>query len=898
MPRENVDNQVQNLLKKALPLIDSSKDRETFTELVKEYTRNYNVRLLVEGLNNIINCPVRFDLYDDVRSVILPQQQMEYNLRTPYVTHRPRVVRLSRKEGTSFGFAVRGGKEHGTGIYVSAVEPDSEADRQGLRVGDQLLRINGLSVEKAIHREVSSIIKSRATLALKVKSAGMIPIRDKKSDHLSWRIVDSESQGPFPVTPKQSKDSSVIEAKLVIHLLGTDSVGCSVIKGPPDRPGIFVQSSREGGPAYAAGIRPGDEVMSLNGKVLSNMDFDEVNKELKSSRHLTLVIRKGVACDLVFADFCGSDSGRGSGDGTTPSPVINERKRLSFVSEEEVLSESTNPVLRRSVSVDRNIDWVAVEEEWESAEELEFMGVHSPQYLGTRSLCKTNSSSSSNFDVQIEIEKIRLEEEKRRLKIEKSIIEEEKRLLKEEKRNLELLKRSLSQGSVLDIFDDREEHGCINKETNMKQETDKITNKIPKEQHQKLLEEFRHVREKMFCNDNNPPKSQVLEKEVFIVTKQELDVIVPKQVQFQESVPAERPIQIEKEVVLRTLSAPPVPPPLPTDRPLRRVSAPTRIYLSKPTTSSPDLVDPFATPEKMPPPPQPPSTYFDSFKKSKSTVQISFGEYPNPGQLPPPTKLEFLPPKEMSEFKSGEAHTQNMLKEELSETLSRSKLKQRMSAYMISGEDGPDTTADKNKRSVNGTHKEAAEPKAQSECKTTSSNYIANQNGSQPYNQKMSINKTAKIAEKTVSTSSLEQQNGAQQQGQLIQEVLQKFKKNEGRLLSRTGELKVSKLKNDDNKNSNLKPKSGADENVSLKQNGIEATTSALRSSRGIEKGSENTVKNRPELKDLVPKVDISNFKIQTYDSSSTPHVKELAGKFENGVLKKSGEKVTIIIKK
>ena len=64
---------------------------------------------------------------------------MEYNLRTPYVTHRPRVVRLSRKEGTSFGFAVRGGKEHGTGIYVSAVEPDSEADRQGLRVGNHFI---------------------------------------------------------------------------------------------------------------------------------------------------------------------------------------------------------------------------------------------------------------------------------------------------------------------------------------------------------------------------------------------------------------------------------------------------------------------------------------------------------------------------------------------------------------------------------------------------------------------------------------------------------------------------------------------------------------------------------------------------------------------------------------
>jgi hypothetical protein len=32
------------------------------------------------------------------------------------------------------GFSVRGGREHGTGFFVSHVEPASEAQRQGLRV--------------------------------------------------------------------------------------------------------------------------------------------------------------------------------------------------------------------------------------------------------------------------------------------------------------------------------------------------------------------------------------------------------------------------------------------------------------------------------------------------------------------------------------------------------------------------------------------------------------------------------------------------------------------------------------------------------------------------------------------------------------------------------------------
>lgn len=62
-------------------------------------------------------------------------------------TNRIRTVRLVRplhhnlpppsltcKHGPSLGFSVRGGREHGTGFFVSHVEPASEAHRQGLRV--------------------------------------------------------------------------------------------------------------------------------------------------------------------------------------------------------------------------------------------------------------------------------------------------------------------------------------------------------------------------------------------------------------------------------------------------------------------------------------------------------------------------------------------------------------------------------------------------------------------------------------------------------------------------------------------------------------------------------------------------------------------------------------------
>ena len=38
------------------------------------------------------------------------------------------------RHGPSLGFSVRGGREHGTGFFVSLVEPGSEAHRQGLKV--------------------------------------------------------------------------------------------------------------------------------------------------------------------------------------------------------------------------------------------------------------------------------------------------------------------------------------------------------------------------------------------------------------------------------------------------------------------------------------------------------------------------------------------------------------------------------------------------------------------------------------------------------------------------------------------------------------------------------------------------------------------------------------------
>lgn len=49
---------------------------------------------------------------------------------------RVRVVRLlrPRRSAPAFGFSLRGGKEYGTGFFISKVEFNSEAHLQGLKV--------------------------------------------------------------------------------------------------------------------------------------------------------------------------------------------------------------------------------------------------------------------------------------------------------------------------------------------------------------------------------------------------------------------------------------------------------------------------------------------------------------------------------------------------------------------------------------------------------------------------------------------------------------------------------------------------------------------------------------------------------------------------------------------
>uniref|UniRef100_A0A8C4I2R8 Lin-7 homolog C (C. elegans) n=1 Tax=Dicentrarchus labrax TaxID=13489 RepID=A0A8C4I2R8_DICLA len=83
----------------------------------------------------------------------------------------PRVVELPKTE-EGLGFNIMGGKEQNSPIYISRIIPGGIADRHGgLKRGDQLLSVNGVSVEGEHHEKAVELLKAaQGTVKLVVRT--------------------------------------------------------------------------------------------------------------------------------------------------------------------------------------------------------------------------------------------------------------------------------------------------------------------------------------------------------------------------------------------------------------------------------------------------------------------------------------------------------------------------------------------------------------------------------------------------------------------------------------------------------------------------------------------------------------------------------------------------------
>ncbi|XP_048414713.2 whirlin isoform X2 [Stegostoma tigrinum] len=219
-----------------------------------------------------------------------------------------RQVTLKRnKTNEGLGFSIRGGAEHGVGIYVSLVEQNSLAEKEGLRVGDQILRVNDKVFDKVTHGEAVKVLKGSKKLILSVHSVGRIPGGYITNHVYTW--VDPLGRSVSPPSNllehksntrrmKESEKKSNLqllrdgdEKKVNLVLDDGKSLGLMIRGGAEYALGIYITGVDQGSAAESTGLKVGDQIIEVNGRSFLNIPHDEAVKILKSSRHLMMTIK-------------------------------------------------------------------------------------------------------------------------------------------------------------------------------------------------------------------------------------------------------------------------------------------------------------------------------------------------------------------------------------------------------------------------------------------------------------------------------------------------------------------------------------------------------------------------------------------------------------------------------
>ncbi|XP_046724443.1 whirlin isoform X3 [Silurus meridionalis] len=219
-----------------------------------------------------------------------------------------RQVTLKRhKSNEGLGFSIRGGSEHGVGIYVSLVEPGSMAEKEGLRVGDQILKVNDKVFDRFTHADAVKVLKGSKKLCMSVRSMGRIPGGYVTNHVYTWVDPQGRSVSPPPdllehrsatLTRNQGQQRSHMqllqdgdEKKVNLVLDDGRSLGLMIRGGAEYALGIYITGVDQGSAAECGGLKVGDQILEVNGRSFLSIPHDEAVRVLKASRHLMMTVK-------------------------------------------------------------------------------------------------------------------------------------------------------------------------------------------------------------------------------------------------------------------------------------------------------------------------------------------------------------------------------------------------------------------------------------------------------------------------------------------------------------------------------------------------------------------------------------------------------------------------------
>uniref|UniRef100_A0A8C5WLT8 Whirlin n=1 Tax=Leptobrachium leishanense TaxID=445787 RepID=A0A8C5WLT8_9ANUR len=225
----------------------------------------------------------------------------------PSASEVRQVILKRNRSQEGLGFSIRGGVEHGIGIYVSLVEPGSLAEHEGLKVGDQILKANGRTLDKVSHGDAVKALRGSQKLVLSVLSCGRIPGGHVSSHIYTWidpqgRSVSPPGGSPIRQSPttagheKEKRSNLQLlqdgdERKVNLILREGSSLGLLIRGGAEYSLGIYITGVDHGSEAEGSGLKVGDQILDVNGLSFLSIPHDDAVHILRSSRHLMMTVR-------------------------------------------------------------------------------------------------------------------------------------------------------------------------------------------------------------------------------------------------------------------------------------------------------------------------------------------------------------------------------------------------------------------------------------------------------------------------------------------------------------------------------------------------------------------------------------------------------------------------------
>ncbi|EDL94300.1 PDZ domain containing 7 (predicted) [Rattus norvegicus] len=224
--------------------------------------------------------------------VILINSPIEANSDESDIIH---AVCVEKSPSGRLGFSVRGGSEHGLGIFVSKVEEGSSAERAGLCVGDKITEVNGLSLESTTMGSAVRLLTSSSRLHMMVRRMGRVPGIKFSKEKTTWVDVVNRRLVVEKCSSTPSDSSSEDGVRRIVHLYTTSDdfcLGFNIRGGKEFGLGIYVSKVDHGGLAEENGIKVGDQVLAANGVRFDDISHSQAVEVLKGQTHIMLTIKE------------------------------------------------------------------------------------------------------------------------------------------------------------------------------------------------------------------------------------------------------------------------------------------------------------------------------------------------------------------------------------------------------------------------------------------------------------------------------------------------------------------------------------------------------------------------------------------------------------------------------